>query len=70
VNRDRRLLWIIVAIALILRIAASWVWQDRLDEDIDGYRCSHYCWLVFSNLLAATPPLRRFKLDWEPLPFC
>ena len=37
-NRDRRLLWIIVALALILRIAASWVWRDRLDEDIDGYR--------------------------------
>ena len=37
-NQDRRSLWVIVALALILRIAASWVWRDRLDEDVDGYR--------------------------------
>ncbi len=37
-STNRRVLCAIVVFGLALRVAATWVWFERLDEDIDGYR--------------------------------
>lgn len=37
-STDRRLLLAIVLLGLVLRVVVTWVWFDRLDEDVDGYR--------------------------------